>query len=110
MATNLRFVKEFTFNQWGGATFFAIDECFTDAFDVFYGDDINTIYERYVDLSHSVIFGAEMYIWPDETLAPSFPKSKTPYRFLNSGTIMGRVRDLNNILRYKNIKNDDEDQ
>jgi len=83
---------------------------FTDAFDVFYGDDINTIYERYVDLSHSVIFGAEMYIWPDETLAPSFPKSKTPYRFLNSGTIMGRVKDLNNILRYKNIKNDDDDQ
>ena len=36
MATNLRFVKEFTFNQWGGATFFAIDECFTDAFDVYY--------------------------------------------------------------------------
>ena len=69
MATNLRFVKEFTFNQWGGATFFAIDECFTDAFDVYYvtlnkvdGNLNYPNYMRLLDSSGNIISDSE-YAW-----------------------------------------------
>ena len=83
---------------------------FTDAFDVFYADDINTIYERYRDLSAKVIFGAELYCWPQEDLADAHPPSKTPYRYLNSGNFMGTVQELKRMLRYNQIKDDEDDQ
>ena len=83
---------------------------FTDAFDVFYADDINTIYERYVDLSAKVIFGAELYCWPDKSIEDQFPDTHTPYKYLNSGTIMGEVRELKNILKYKSVADDGDDQ
>lgn len=83
---------------------------FTDAFDVFYADNINTIYERYVDLSAEVIFSAEAICWPDDSLADDFPASATKYRYLNSGTFIGKVSALKKILEKANIKNSDDDQ
>tara|TARA_Y100000356_G_scaffold132086_1_gene136819 strand:- start:103 stop:1539 length:1437 start_codon:yes stop_codon:yes gene_type:complete len=83
---------------------------FTDAFDVFYADDINTIYERYVDLSAEVIFSAESVCWPDTSIASKFPASPTKYKYLNSGTFIGRVAELVRILNEANINNSDDDQ
>jgi len=83
---------------------------FTDAFDVFYADNINTIYERYVDLSAEVIFSAESICWPSQDLADSFPVSPTKYRYLNSGTFIGKVAALTKILEEANIKDSDDDQ
>lgn len=83
---------------------------FTDAFDVFYADDINTIYERYVDLSAELIFGAEMFCWPVESIADQFPKSDTQYRYLNSGTIMGKVGALKKLFANNKCKDDEDDQ
>jgi hypothetical protein len=45
---------------------------------------------------NGVIFAAERNCWPDAYLAPCFP-GKTPWRFLNSGTLAG-TRD--NFLKW----------
>ncbi len=83
---------------------------FTDGFDVFYADDINTIYERYRDLSARLIFGAELYCWPQEDLADKHPQSNTPYRYLNSGNIIGSVKEMKKILKNCNVKDAEDDQ
>jgi len=71
---------------------------FTDAYDVFFADDLKTITERYLGFQTKVLFSAERYCWPDESLAPEFPESETPYRYLNSGTYIGRVDELRKIF------------
>ena len=63
---------------------------FTDAYDVFYNDDLETITDRYLDFKTKVVFSSELYCYPDESIANQFPESNTPYRFLNSGTFMDK--------------------
>jgi len=71
---------------------------FVDAYDVFFADDLKTITQRYLGFKTNVLFSAERYCWPDESLAPEFPESETPYRYLNSGTYIGRVDELKKIF------------
>lgn len=71
---------------------------FTDAYDVFYTDSIEYIVGRYNDMKARVVFGAEKVCWPDVSLADQFPKAPTAYKYLNSGTIIGEVGELLNIL------------
>lgn len=71
---------------------------FTDAYDVFYADDLKTITERYLAMGSRVVFSAEATCWPDADVAEQYPPSDTKYRFLNSGTFIGEVQELKNIL------------
>lgn len=82
---------------------------FTDAFDVFYADDLNTIVKRYLGFHTKVLFSAESECYPDASLEYQYPTSETPYRFLNSGTFIGRVGELKEILK-DDIAHDDDDQ
>ena len=90
---------------------------FCDAYDVFLTDSLNEIIYRYLEIGHDVICGAEKICWPDDRLAEQteklnakhFPDMKTDYQYLNSGTIVGRVGILKQILS-KLPKNDESDQ
>ena len=82
---------------------------FTDAYDVFYADDLETIVNRYLGFHTKVLFAAEPDCWPDSNLADKFPKSETKYRFLNSGIFIGEVRELKRIFEEE-IENNGDDQ
>jgi len=83
---------------------------FTDAYDVFYADDLETITERYLDFNCKVLFSAEYYCWPDANLENDFPMSPTKYRYLNSGTFIGEVGELKKMFATDNVKDDGDDQ
>ena len=69
---------------------------FTDAFDVFYLRDLDTIVGRFLGFKTEIVFSAEQHLWPDESLA--FPPTGTPYRYLNSGTFIGRAGEIKRII------------
>ena len=67
---------------------------FTDAYDVFYADNLFTIHERFMDMGHDVIFSGEMICWPKPELASKFPEAPTRFQYLNSGTYIGKAKEL----------------
>lgn len=83
---------------------------FTDGYDVFYADNLDTIIERYEQMDAEVIFSAEAVCWPDPNLADEFPEAPTKYAFINSGTYIGKVGELKKILNNYEIADDDDDQ
>jgi GR25 family glycosyltransferase involved in LPS biosynthesis len=82
---------------------------FTDAYDVFYADDLDTITRRFLGFNSRILFSAEQYIWPDKSLADKFPESETKYRYLNSGTFIAEVGELKKVLD-EDISDDEDDQ
>ena len=80
---------------------------FTDAFDVFYYSNLPTIVGRFLAMKTEVLFSAERWLWPDTSL--QFPSSHTPYRYLNSGTFIGRVGEIRRMLDFP-LENSQDDQ
>ena len=83
---------------------------FTDSYDVFYADNLDTIKERYLDMGHKVLFSAEEVCWPDPSLGNQFPSVHTRYRYLNSGTFIGEVGEIKKILGHNVIEDHQDDQ
>ena len=83
---------------------------FTDAYDVFYADNLNTIKERYESFGKKIVFSAGATCWPDPSIADQFPPVDTPYRFLNSGTFIAEVGELRTILEADTVADDGDDQ
>ena len=83
---------------------------FTDAYDVFYADNLDTILERFLDFKSDIVFSGELYCYPDASLADKFPKAPTDFRFINSGTYIGRVCALQKLFNDHTIADDDDDQ
>ena len=83
---------------------------FTDAYDVFYADDLETITERFLEFNKEIIFSGELYCYPHDHLASEFPDAHTRFKYINSGTYIGRVRELKKLYNYKQIEHWDDDQ
>ena len=45
---------------------------FTDAYDVFYADDLATITERFLEFGKEIVFSGELICWPHEQLSLEF--------------------------------------
>ena len=56
-----------------------------------------------------MVFSAEASCWPDKNLAEHFPEVDTPYRFLNSGSYIGRAGSLLELFK-DSILDEDDDQ
>ncbi|XP_037038309.1 procollagen-lysine,2-oxoglutarate 5-dioxygenase isoform X2 [Bradysia coprophila] len=83
---------------------------FTDSYDVVYTASLDTIVKKFKNTGANVLFGAEPYCWPDETVDHLYPSvGYTQSRFLNSGMFIGYASDLYEILKTP-IKNTDDDQ
>ncbi len=90
---------------------------FCDGYDVFVNAKIEEFISRYLSFNKKVVFAAEKYCWPDDTLAKSMEELTlkqhegldTPYKYLNSGVFMGRVSELKNIINSE-IEDCDDDQ
>lgn len=82
---------------------------FVDGYDVLFTDNIDTIKERFEGFDCDILFAAEKSCWPEPTLAPQFPMTPTPYKYLNSGVYMGKVSRLNHFFS-EIVENDQDDQ
>ena len=80
---------------------------FADAHDVVITQGLEDILGRYLGYKRELVFGAEQFLWPDKTL--EFPPSHTKYRYLNSGTWIGRVGEFKRMCAG-GIKDHEDDQ
>ena len=83
---------------------------FTDAYDVFYADNLETITERFLEFNKQIVFSGELFCWPHEQLASEFPDANTRFKYINSGTYIGRVKELKKLYSYEKIEHWDDDQ
>lgn len=83
---------------------------FTDAYDVFFTNNLQEIVKRYLDASVEILIAAESECWPQESMWSHHPDPNMfKYKYLNSGTYIGRVAALKNFFAEA-IKDDDDDQ
>jgi len=76
---------------------------FTDAFDVLYSDEPNSILQKFLSTKAEILFSAECGCWPHvmedkDACFTKYPKSPTPYRYLNSGTWIGYAKPAADML------------
>ena len=84
---------------------------FTDSYDVVYADHFKPIIDKYLGFNTRVLFSAESTCWPNSEWADRFPKTEHAYRFLNSGTFIGRVKDIKEMLEdFDEAKHDDDQE
>jgi hypothetical protein len=85
---------------------------FSDAYDVYYCGDQDTIVKRFLEFRKPIIFGAERYCWPDGDAAAKYPASdhKSYFPFLNSGLFIGRVGALRKCMRDYLYDDAEDDQ
>ena len=82
---------------------------FVDGYDVVFTGDIESALEAFNnDFPKDVVFSAEKSCWPDSGLANSYPKVDSEYRFLNSGTFIGKVSELKKITEEEILDTDDD--
>lgn len=70
---------------------------FTDAFDVLYTAESTRIVDVFLQRNYTILFAAECGCWPHvmddpKVCVSGYPKSPTPYRYLNSGTWIGYAK------------------
>jgi len=77
---------------------------FTDAFDVLYVSDSEHVTTEFAKLKSDIVFSGECGCWP-HIMEPgnpcfnSYPKAPTPYRYLNSGTWIGKAAKAAEMLQ-----------
>jgi len=82
---------------------------FIDGYDGLFIDNAETIKERFLGFDCDILFAAEKNCWPDPDMWILFPKSETPYRYLNSGLFMGKAGSLKSFFNMR-IDDKDDDQ
>ncbi|CAI5441459.1 unnamed protein product [Caenorhabditis angaria] len=85
---------------------------FIDAYDVVFNANSETILRKYFEHfgDKNVVFGAEPFCWPDQSLTPEYPIVEFGKRFLNSGLFIGYAPQIYQILKLKPVQDKDDDQ
>jgi len=83
---------------------------FTDSWDMIFCTSPLEIMERYISFSHPIVVSAERNCFPDD-LKAEYDKleSPTPYKYLNSGFIVGETEAILEILEAMDLPNQPED-
>lgn len=64
---------------------------FTDSYDVVFTTTLEVIVHKFRKIDANILFGAEKFVWPDETLEHLYPSGpKLLPKYLNSGLFMGK--------------------
>ena len=82
---------------------------FTDSYDVVLNSNLYEITNKFTKFNCDILFAAEMYCWPDKSLEKDYPNSESDFKYLNSGGIIGKVKNYRKLLEF-DIKNSDDDQ
>lgn len=83
---------------------------FVDSYDVIFAGPPVELLTKFLRFDHRVVFAAEGYLWPDQSLEDQYPTVDTGKQFLNSGGFIGYAATLNNIVQQWRFKDDDDDQ
>lgn len=84
---------------------------FVDGFDVLILEDKATILEKFLAMQTGFLMSAEKNCWPYPDLAKHYPPSPTPFRFINTGSYIGYVKNIKNWLdRMQPIYDNGSDQ
>ena len=83
---------------------------FTDSYDVLLVAGKDEILRKFKSSGARVLFGAEDFIWPDQSLKEKYPKVDGGYRFLNSGGFIGYATDLLGLVNELPVADADDDQ
>ncbi|KAL4221290.1 Procollagen-lysine [Mactra antiquata] len=84
---------------------------FTDSYDVVITANAEEILEKFNKFSARVVFSAEGFCWPDQSLVSQYPEVKVhEKRYLCSGGFIGYAKDLYEIVSYKDVLDSDDDQ
>ncbi|XP_048475997.1 multifunctional procollagen lysine hydroxylase and glycosyltransferase LH3-like [Rhincodon typus] len=83
---------------------------FVDSYDVIFAGSPLELLKKFVLFNHKVIFAAEGFIWPDESLEDKYPPVRSGKRYLNSGGFIGYAPVINDIVQQWKFKDDDDDQ
>ncbi|MBL0743045.1 glycosyltransferase domain-containing protein [Chryseolinea lacunae] len=71
---------------------------FTDGYDSLLMSDEYEIMYKFKQAKTDLLFSAESFCYPDKSLAQQYPKTETPYRYLNSGGFIGRAGLIKDFL------------
>jgi hypothetical protein len=84
---------------------------FTDAYDVAYFGDRNTIIERFYGFNKPIVFGAEKYCFPNPTMKQYYTKiDGLEFPYLNSGMFIGYAWALRELMKGYSYNDNDDDQ
>lgn len=77
--------------------------CFTDAYDVFYSDTLETIRDKFLSFNCGIVWSVERAYSHQLKTDMSFydnldTSSKSPYKYINTGTFMGYKNDLLQLM------------
>ena len=86
---------------------------FTDAYDVIFCSSMHEVMKKFLSFKSQIVFSAEKYCSPDQTLAKFYNKVDERPNYLNSGVFMGYVGALKKLYDENagsiNVKTDDQD-
>jgi hypothetical protein len=85
---------------------------FTDAYDVYYSGDEETMLKRYLEFDKPIVFGAEQFCHPDKERAQEYPRENSSHYFpyLNSGAFIGRAAALRSCMQDYKYDDAEDDQ
>lgn len=83
---------------------------FVDSYDVILTSGAERILKRFYKTKSNILFSAEGFCWPDESLSDAYPKVDKGKRFLNSGGFIGFAADVYKMVASSEIGNSDDDQ
>jgi len=76
---------------------------FADCWDIVFLDSVQEIFERYKNFSCDIVFNAERNLFPRGDLLSLYPETGTPYRFLNSGFMIGKTDAMIELLKFMKL-------
>ncbi len=87
--------------------------CFTDCYDVLPNkkdDFFDGLVESFLAMDKDIVFGAELFCYPDESLSNFYPNTESVFKYLNSGLFIGYADKIYSLLKSRDLKNEDDDQ
>jgi hypothetical protein len=71
---------------------------FVDAYDILFMNTKKEILKRFLAMKAPFVISVDGSCWPLADKAKDFPPSPTPFRFINSGSYIGYVKAIKDIL------------
>uniref|UniRef100_A0A670Z087 procollagen-lysine 5-dioxygenase n=1 Tax=Pseudonaja textilis TaxID=8673 RepID=A0A670Z087_PSETE len=83
---------------------------FVDSYDVILAGSPIELLWKFLQFKSNLVFSAEIFCWPEWSLAEKYPPVTFGKRFLNSGGFIGYAPVINRIVQLWKYKDDDDDQ
>ena len=79
---------------------------FTDGYDAVFLTGENEMIDKYRRFNKDLVFSTETNCWPDKNLAPLYPETDSPYKYLNSGGFLGKAGLIKELLNDSSYRSD----